>query len=386
MWKNLGILAMLLVLVGCAGQPTREANLVAVEGLFHDSLFGATRDLRVAEIFSVNAAMKEFLDREITPHLRRVNKPRALYDAISSKGQFWLEYDSRRTRTAAEAFDSRRGNCLSLVIMTSALAKSLGLQVHYQRVWVEDVWNRDQETLILMGHVNIILGDRRWDSFAFATDSSIVVDFLPLDEARGLRGVEISEATVIAMFLNNRAAEELAAGRLDVAYGFARHAVQADRTFMGALNTLGVIYRRNGNLPEATAVFRALLEYAKDNTLALANLSLALKDQGRTEESEQFARRLRELEPVAPFHFMNMAHASMARSEFANAIGLFKRELDHNPGSHEAHFGLTRAYLELGDLEGARTHLREAVKLSGTREDQERYNNKLDRLRVNSFR
>jgi len=241
--------------------------------------------------------------------------------------------------------------------------------------------------LILVGHVNIILGDRHWtDPYTRATQSSIVVDFLPLDEARGLRSVEISEATIVAMFLNNRAAEELTAGRLDAAYGFARRAIQADATFLGALNTLGVIYRRHGNLPEAESVFKTLLESAPDNTLVLANLSLTLKDQGKIEESRRYSQRLQDLEPVAPFQFMDLAHSAMARGEFATARDLFQQELDRNPSSHEVHFGLTRAYLELGNLEAARDHLREAAKLSGTREDQQRYSNKLDRLRVMNIR
>ncbi|MCX7173271.1 MAG: tetratricopeptide repeat protein [Proteobacteria bacterium] len=381
------ILAVLFALSGCSGQPVTEVKPATMERLFHDDLFAVTNDFPVAEIFSVNAAMKDFLDKEITPQLRRKNEPRALYDAISKKGRFWLEYDAKRTRTASEAFESRQGNCMSLVIMTSALAKSLGLEVHYQKVWIEDLWSREQDTLILVGHVNIILGDRRWkDPYTRAIESSIVVDFLPLEEARGLRSMEIGEATIVAMFLNNRAAEELTVGRLDAAYGFARRSTQADPTFLGAINTLGVIYRRHGNLPEAEAVFRALLDSTPDNTLVLANLAVTLKDQGRIEESGRFAQRLKELEPVAPFHFLDLAHAAMARGEFATARDLFKRELDRNPGNHEVHFGLARAYLELGDLEAARNHLREAAKTSVSREDQERYSNKLERLRVMSVR
>jgi len=383
MWERKAVLALLLALFGCSGQPIQQVRQGTIESLFHDALFSQTRDLSTAEIFSISDAMKDFLAREITPRNWRDSKPRALYDAISRKGQFWLEYDSKRTRTATEAFESRQGNCMSLVIMTAALAKSLGLQVHYQKIWIDDVWSRDLGTLMLVGHVNIILGDRRWnDPYARTTESSIVVDFLPLGEARGLRGDEISEATVLAMFLNNRAAEELTAGRLDAAYGYARNAIQTDPTFLGAINTLGVIYRRHANLSEAEAVFRTLLANTPDDTLVLANLTATLKEQGKIAESKLTAQRLLELEPVAPYHFLDLANTAIANNDFSAARDQFKRELDRNPGSHEAHFGLMRVFLELGDLEAARDHLREAVKYSGTREDRERYGNKLDRLRI----
>lgn len=387
MWGNSAMLALLLVFAGCAGQPVRQVNPAAVEKLFHDSLFTETMDFSIAEIFAENAAMKDFVAKEISPKLRQTNRPHALYEAISSKGRFWLEYDARRTRTASEAFASKRGNCLSLVIMTAALAKSLGLQVRYQEIWVDEAWRRAHDMLALVGHVNIVIGDRNWkDSFGRTSEFSLIVDFLPPDDARHLRGTEIDEAKIVAMFLNNRAAEELTAGRLDAAYGFVRRAIQSDPTFLGAINTLGIIYRRHGNLPEAEAVFNTLLGVAPNNTLVLTNLMVTLQDQGRIEESDKLGQRLRQLEPIAPFHFLDLAQTAMSKNEFATAVDLFKRELDRDPGSHEAHFGLARAYLELGNPGGARDHLREAVRLSGTREDRERYSNKLERLRVNSIR
>ena len=373
------VLASLLILFGCSLQPIRESKRVSVDEFIHDSLFAPAIEAADAEIFHVTKAMQDFMANEIPQHLK--HSPRALYDAIAGKGQFWLEYDSKRTRTASEAFASRRGNCMSLVIMTAALAKSLGLPVHYQKISVDDMWSRDQGTLLLVGHVNIIIGDQRWnDPRGRTTGSAIVVDFLPLDAARGLRGIEISEATIVAMFLNNRAAEELSSGRIDAAYRFARRAIQVDPTFLAGLNTLGVIYRRHGNLPEAEAVLRALVEREPDSKLALANLVTVLHEQGKTHDSALLALRLRNLEPIAPFHFMNLAQAALARHEFDTARDYFERELDRNPGNSEAHFGLTRAYLELGDPKAARKHLAEALSNGSTQEDQERYGNKLARM------
>jgi hypothetical protein len=48
--------------------------------------------------------------------------------------------------TAREAFAARTGNCLSLVIMTSAFAKQLGLPVSYRRVVMEEMYTRATTT------------------------------------------------------------------------------------------------------------------------------------------------------------------------------------------------------------------------------------------------
>ena len=67
----------------------------------------------------------------------------ALLEALYTQGELRLEYDARRTRTAAEAFDARMGNCLSLVIMTAAFATEMQLQVRFQDVLgiVFDSWD-----------------------------------------------------------------------------------------------------------------------------------------------------------------------------------------------------------------------------------------------------
>src|SRR5205814_2507802 len=82
-------------------------------------------------------------------------------EALYTKGKLKLEYESTETRNAAEAFDARAGNCLSLVIMTGALAKELGFPVRYQRVYVDDTWGRSGDVYFSIGHVNLSLGKRQ---------------------------------------------------------------------------------------------------------------------------------------------------------------------------------------------------------------------------------
>ena len=66
-----------------------------------------------------------------------------LVDALYRRAQLKLEYDAATTKTAAEAFDARSGNCLSLVLMTAALAHELQLPVRYQSAYMEEAWSRN---------------------------------------------------------------------------------------------------------------------------------------------------------------------------------------------------------------------------------------------------
>ena len=46
---------------------------------------------------------------------------------------------------------------MSLVIMTAAFAKELGLRVNYQNVIIDDSWSRHGGLYLLSGHVNLVL-------------------------------------------------------------------------------------------------------------------------------------------------------------------------------------------------------------------------------------
>ena len=83
---------------------------------------------------ALSDAVRDYAARQMHTLLRQRGPQQGLVDALYSKGQLKLEYDSAMTRNAAQAFEARAGNCLSLVIMTAAFAKHLGLPVRYQSV------------------------------------------------------------------------------------------------------------------------------------------------------------------------------------------------------------------------------------------------------------
>jgi tetratricopeptide (TPR) repeat protein len=250
-----------------------------------------------------------------------------LTNALQHRAQLKLEYDSGRTKTAAATFDSRSGNCLSLVLMTAAFAKELGLPVSYQSVSIPETWSRTGALLIASGHVNITLSRRLVDVRAATDIPKLTIDFLPPEEITGFRTHEIDERTVVAMYANNRAAEALADGHLDDAYAWAAASVRKDPGFVGAFNTLGVVYLRHGDLAEAARVFERVLAADPRDTRALANLAMAYERQGRDAEARGARTRLAALEPYPPFYFFELGMAAVQRNDWRTARELFAREV-----------------------------------------------------------
>lgn len=371
---------VVLLLAACATPP---APVVRTAVYLDDAAFAPRRVPVQEDIFAVTAAMRRYLRTDIARQLRTEGTLRGLVAALGDKAQLQLEYDGTYTRSAAEAFDARAGNCLSLTVMTAALARELGLSVSFQRVHADRVWTRSGGTLYSSGHVNIVLTSPLGsDSNAMAPMGGLIVDFTPGVDLRRQRSQEIGEPTVVAMFLNNRAAEALQRGALAEAYWRARDALEHDPRYLEAFNTLGVVYARHGDLALAEHVLRHVLAVESENVSAIANLVGVLERQGRRRESLALAERLRALEAEPPFHFFDQGMAALERGEFALARDYFLRELARNAYYHGAHFGLAVAYLRLGRTSLAQTHLATALDTSTSRKQHELYAGKMAWLKA----
>lgn len=378
------LLSLCALLAACAA-PRQLAQ--PPEALFDDSLFAAPSEkVGADEIFRVSDAMRRYLqDPQIEAQLRRKGPQRGLLEALYTSGELKLDYDASTTRNAAQAFDARAGNCMSLVVMTAAFAKEMGLTVRYQSAYLEETVSRRSNLLLRSGHVNVTLGRRLADP-RFPVQETTMVDFLPPDEIRGLRTREIGEQTVVAMYMNNRAVEALVAGRIDDAYAWSREAVRQDPQFLGSLNTLGVVYLRRDALAQATKVFSHVLDRDAENLTALANLAGAYARQGRADDSLAIQLRLAKLEPQPPLHDFNLGLAAMKKQDYRTARDLFAREVARADDSAEFHFWLGMANYGLGDLESARRHVARALEASNGGQDRDLYSAKLEWIQARGGR
>ncbi|MCW5659341.1 MAG: tetratricopeptide repeat protein [Burkholderiaceae bacterium] len=365
---------LLMTLLGCAGAPSVP---VEPQALLRDDAFARpAQAISAAEVFAIDDAMRDYL-RSAWPLMRRHGKPKGLVDALYTRGELKLEYDASYTRNASQAFAARAGNCLSLVVMTAALAKELGLEVEFHSAYADETWSRSGTLLLRSGHINITLGRRAVDRARGEDARHWTIDFLPPGEIKGLRTVRLAENTVVSMFMNNRAAEALAREAYDEAYWWAREGLIADPSFVGVINTLGVVYQRSGRLADAERVYNALLLRHPHQTQALHNLSQLLEQQGRHAEAKPLAARLAALEPEPPFHWFVQGQLALRRGDARQARDFFAREVARADYSSEFHYWLALAQYQLGEVEAAQRSLEKAESLSTSSSERDLYAAKL---------
>jgi Tfp pilus assembly protein PilF len=378
--KNSAALSTLLLLGACATAPVTPVP----DKLFDDAGFAApSQRISAKDVFALSDEMRSFLSVEIASELQRRGRREGLVNAIRERAPLKLEYESAMTRNAAQAFADRAGNCLSLVIMTAALAKQLGLSVRFQSVPNEQSVDRIGNTQYFIGHVNLTLSYEgslsRFNRFA---EDAMVVDFVPPRNLRGLATLPLDEQTIVAMYMNNRAVESLAQEKVDDAYWWARAALAQDPRFISSYNTLGVVYLRRGDLPRAEKAFVSALERDQDNTRVMANLARVYSAQGRAAEARLVTDRLQRLEPDAAFSYFDRGMEALYEGDYARAAELLGKEVARAPQYHEFHFWLAVADVRLGRHDAAREQLALAMQYSTTPEDRDIYARKIERIRA----
>ena len=369
-----------LLLAACASVP-----MVPHPGhLLDDKLFTASSERISAEdVFAVSDAMRRYLKVDIASLLQAKGPQQGLIEALNGKSQLQVQYDSATTRNAAQTFDERAGNCLSLVIMTAALARELGMSVHFQSVFVDETWSRSGGLYFTIGHVNLTVGRRYRDIKSRIDDNiMITIDFNPPVENKSYHTWSINEPTVLAMYMNNRSAEALARGQINDAYWWVREAIKQDPAFLSAYNTLGVIYRRNGNSAAAEQTLNYALARDPANSQIMSNLAIVLNDAGRIAEAKTLTDKVERRQPFAPFHFHTLGTEAMQMGDFKTARDMFQRELARDPYNHEFHFALAGAFARLGDMAQSKRHLAIAQDFSTTRREHDLYAAKLERLKA----
>jgi Tfp pilus assembly protein PilF len=272
--------------------------------------------------------------------------------------------------------------------MTAAFAKEMGLPVTYQSAFQDESWGRSGDIHFFIGHVNVTLGPHlarltnSTNLLVRQDETDLTIDFLLPRELRGLNTRVIEEQTIVAMYMNNRAAEAFTVGHMDDAYWWAQAAIAQDPKFTSAYNTLGVIYKRHGNLPEAQRVLAYALEREPKNTHVMSNLVLVLNELGRDAEAKALSSKLEHLDPNPAFSYFMEGMVAMRKGDYRTARDLFAKEVQRAPYYHEFHFWLAAAYIGLGDTERARAELALAMETSTTRSSRDLYAAKLDRIRA----
>lgn len=313
--------------------------------------------------FSTSPDMERWVEKVLRTHLGDggLGMLGVLQDALFS-ADFDFAYDTQLTLTAAEAFATRRGNCLSFTSMFVAMARSAGIPAFLMSVRREPEVDRDGSLVVVNRHV--VAGYRG------ASSEVHIFDFYLTTSGPYIQERTIDDLTAAAMYHVNLGGDAIRRGELDEAV---RHLVIATTLAPdwapGWVN-LGVANYRQGDAGAAFADYQRALDAEPGNPSALGNLAFIYRDQGRKREAE-VALRAAAQQTTNPFTLIAMADVEMARGRLGTAGGYLRKARRWYSDEPEVHLALGRLAERRGDQAKAERHRARAAEL-GRREGSSR--------------
>lgn len=372
----------MVLLSACAANQTGVPGADTPKLSFDDSRFGERPQVvGVADIFALSdEQQRRYIEYFDDPSRRDVPAHRRVYEYLELvTSDFDFHSD---TNTAAEALASSEGNCLSLAIVTTALADLVGVDVGYHLVNSSPVFELNGSVARKGIHVRSFLYDPSWQPGGMHAMTfrrpGIQVDYFRDGTERFVSN--LSKPDYIAMYYSNIAGEALMEGGLDTAYWYARESLAMAPDNAPALNTLAVTYRHAGDEVMAERIYRYGIDYLPDKVSFLRNYSALLKHQGRFDEAGAISEQLARLDEPNPIEWVAAARKAYSKGEFRDAVSYYKRAIDIAPYLHEAHSGMAMAYFQLGDTRRGERALRRALDNAQRRDMRSLYEAKLTSL------
>lgn len=382
MRQLLWLASMMMLLQGCASAPTTR-SVDNIEQYFLDSQFKPVAlPVLPAQLFALSPQTIQVLQQayQSSQTSRTAIMPHRWLANYISASQGGFSYQDNITRIPQQTFDDRAGNCMSLVLLTAAMADALGVAVEFQQIAVPPVWDKQGQFYLINGHINLRLLPQATEDTVLVASQEIQVDFLPERTMRSYGKTRIDKITVMAMFYNNIAAESLVAGDYDLAYQYSKQSLRLRADFTPALNTLAILYRYKGLDDAAETLYKLALSLNEDDMNALYNYALLLESQQRLAEWAKLHKILELARIGNPYYYYDMGQQAYIEHEYQRALTWYKRAVEKADYRHEFYFGLSRVYWVTGDTRNARKNLEKALSLSTDAANQGRYQAKLQAM------
>jgi Flp pilus assembly protein TadD len=291
--------------------------------------------------FSASPEMERWVEELLRTHLgdSGLRKLQILQDALFS-ADFHFAYDTQFTLTAAQAFASRRGNCLSFTTMFVAMARSAGIPAFLMSVRREPEVDRDGSLVVVNRHV--VAGYRG------AMSEVHVFDFYLTTSGPYIQERTIDDLTATAMYHVNLGGDAIRRGELDRAVRHLNIATTLAPDWAPGWVNLGVAHYRQGDVEAAFADYQRALDAEPGNPSALGNLAFIYREQGREREAD-VALRAAAQQTTNPFTLIAMADVEMARGSWGAAGRRLRKAHRWYPGEPEVYLAQARLAERRGD-------------------------------------
>tara|TARA_R110000744_G_scaffold86057_2_gene168225 strand:- start:1552 stop:2724 length:1173 start_codon:yes stop_codon:yes gene_type:complete len=375
------ILFVTLGLTACQSAPP----IKQVSGpILQDDAFPRASDIRIEsekDIFRLDKEARAYVQKTVGRIKDPIERTETLARNIFERLDFDLLYRGDANTTANETFHNKTANCLSLSIMTYAMATEAGLGARFQDVKVPEYWTRREGVSLLNGHINLQIVPRERSSNSFYVyNKGYQIDFNPQTAKEHFIKTELSKNQVIAMFYNNKGADALLNNDRDRAYAYFAAALKVEPNFDSALVNLGFLYRVSKLYELSENVYLHALSSSPDNLTAWENLAYLYAHSGKPEQSAAILARVESKRLRNPYYHLDLGRRDFDLGKLQQALTHFNRALAIDGSRHEIFYALAKTYYALGEVVETERYLKKAKRKTKNLQEKELYQGELDLL------
>ncbi|WP_240223221.1 tetratricopeptide repeat protein [Rheinheimera hassiensis] len=285
--------------------------------------------------------------------------------------------------TATEAYALKSGNCISLAVLTKALADLAGVQIEFQSIISAPVISFEQDLMVSSDHVRTFLYDPTFvpekDTLYFIKPS-LVVDYLP--SSADITGPRITQKTFIAMFYRNLAADALLAEQYDQALALLKTALQYAPDYSAVINLTAVVHRRMDEMQLAEQFYQYGLDVSASKVTLLTNYAVLKQSQGDPDTAQQMLQSLSSFNEYDPYLWYVLGKNAQQKNLYQEAVTYLYKAAEQAPYMHQLQLELALAYYRNNQTGRALQVLSKAAELVTDNNTQQRYHAKLEALKL----
>ncbi len=384
--KLCSFLLCLPLLLACqSNQNLHVSQVTSQKHLYLDNQYLSLKAINIEtehEIFQLDDDMRAMVKDKLINNYPAHQKARILLEHLFNEENIALSYDGNANVTAKQAYHSKIANCMSLTILAYALADEAGMNISFQEVDVPEYWVRNGQYSLLTGHVNLLVEESdEVDKRVVWGKRKIRIDFDPFVAKKSFRSHTIEKHTLLAMFYNNKGAEEMLNNNYPRAYQYLKKATITDNQFSSAWGNLGVLYKLSGHYDMAESAYSYAISLKRDNLTSLGNLALLLNKQGRYSEAKPIEEFIHKARVKNPYYHALLGNEALFNQSYQQAIQHYKKAIRLDDEQHEFYFGLAKAYYKQDKLALSKRAMKKAVALTKTKDTKKQYIAKLNFLK-----
>lgn len=280
-----------------------------------------------------------------------------LRSALLDGRTFTFEYERDSTFSAEEAFENRRGNCVSFTNLLIALARSLGIRLQAALVSTRGISEREGDVIVTYNHMVAV----HPLAASQVTQTVKVYDFYRLAEERGPLLTLIDDFSVAAIRASNDGVAHLGRGEVAAALHELEIAVKLGPKLGALYANLGLVRWRSGDVAGAFATLRKGLEVEPRCPPILQNLAALDIDQHRPAEAQAALAAL-DMRRASPFVLIVRGDLALREGNVKDAIHNYREAAALDRKLADPWLAIARAELARRRPDAAHKAARKALK------------------------